>query len=240
MGQHENYVSSEECKSYHALKKKLSAKGSFRSFTKRAFDALADDRVSYEVDDDEDDEEDAGDPDALNESAGSGPASVPRYNTAKFFNTSKTAQDSRLQNRSEHLLVTGSDPRRCQLCCERCDQGHPIDPDAKYYRHGRKATKKCLACDVYLCQKSRNGQTRSCFDIFHSFKKLPNMCKPPRPVVLERQRQSSSRKRKPPSNVGREIKRRRRTPPKIQTQSARTPGAVTRSARRQLSVERRS
>ena len=61
---------------------------------------------------------------------------------------------------------------RCVWCC-----GKNHTQTEQHSRQGRKTTYMCVVCDVPLCKVVRVGQRRSCFEQFHTAKKLNNPCR---------------------------------------------------------------
>ena len=213
-----SYITSSECNTYSKLKARVKRKGSFRCFMFDMFEALSVEQASRgdgSKDGDEGDSCDGGDVGECHQIS----TGAPKYKAREV----QASSQLRLNVSLKHELQSGeSNQRRCALCCEKCSKGKACNS-----RMGYKARKKCTACNVYLCSKSRNGQQKSCHDLWHSRRRLPDMCnnrdEAPAPDDGRKSRTP------PPKQSGVTRKRASRTPPTV-PESAST---ARRSKRRQ-------
>ena len=71
------------------------------------------------------------------------------------------------------LPGTKKGQKSCVLCCALCAtaKGEAKHRSGSHYRIGHNVTTKCIQCNVHLCEISRflyKGESRTCWDIFHS------------------------------------------------------------------------
>lgn len=103
----------------------------------------------------------------------------------------------------------------CVLCCQKCGL-----VKKNHGRFGRKHNRKCIACGVWLCDKAYSkSDNRSCFEIYHSDKKLPSLlCLAPpipSPSRIERsvlRREIHKKRTSQPSTLKKSVRRRTISP----------------------------
>lgn len=212
MIQNSKFIASRACDTYTKLKRRVKRDGSFRYSMKAMCDALEDDTQTCGNDGD-------GDGDDNDNEQGASRGSTTKAGGAKNYKAAEVQADPRVRLGNpalhDHVCPGDDEPgkgrrsRRCPLCCERCVKGLHQETSALRCRAGYKCTLKCTACNVYLCKKSRNGKEKTCFQIWHSARNLPQLCTGQTEAVDD-----GRKTRAPPSpstRVG--VKRTSRTPP---------------------------
>ncbi|KAG1699089.1 hypothetical protein DVH05_014458 [Phytophthora capsici] len=159
------------CMSYKAYQKFRQKLPSFKTFCRDAAFALADNTTTTSVPGSTDENDDI-------EASNSGNLKLPfGYKKRIHFETGKEWKELRLSKPGTHKMVSieGGFQRCCEMCCR---LNHDVE-NIEHTRMGYKTRYACDTCKVSLCRAKRWGGEESCFDKFHSERKLTDPCKHP-------------------------------------------------------------